>query len=362
MGVKLRENIKQSGVKSLFLDITINGKRYKEYLGIHLEPKPRTPAAKEANRQSKQLAESIRAKRDLELQAQEYNITPAFKKSIDFVAYFQKFVDEYPNKDIRIVRYSKEWFVKFLETIKITTIKPKQIDEAICRGYLEFMQKGLNGETPYNYFTKFKRVLNQAIKDKLLIENPTASIKVVRDEGLKKEILSYKEIEQLGKADCPNKEVKRAFLFSLFSGLRWCDVSELIYKNIDFANGVLNFSQSKTKHSSKNSSIRMVLSPMLIKLIGEIGEPTDKIFILPSHTGALKSLKAWRKKAGIPKNITWHCARHSFAVNLLSEVGADVKTVASLLGHSGLKYIDVYTRAIDEKKEQAMNGLPEVTF
>lgn len=362
MGVKLRENVKSTGVKSLYLDITTNGKRYKEYLGIHLEPKPRTPIEKETRRQSKLLAESTRAKRELELQAQEYNITPAFKKSIDFVAYFQKFVDEYKNKDIRIVKYSKEWFVNYLATLKITTIKPKQIDEKLCRGYLEYMQKGLNGETPYNYFTKFKRVINQAIKDKLLIENPTAGIKVIRDEGLKKEILSYKEIELLGKAECGNKDVKRAFLFSLFSGLRWCDVSELTYKNIDFANGVLNFSQSKTKHSSKNSSVRMVLSPMLIKLIGEPGEPTDKIFVLPSHTGALKSLKAWRKKAGIPKNITWHCARHSFAVNLLSEVGTDVKTVASLLGHSGLKYVDVYTRAIDEKKEKAMRGLPEISF
>jgi len=362
MGVKLRENIKKTGVKSFFLDITTNGKRYKEYLGIHLEPKARTPEAKQANKQAKQLAESIRAKRELELQAQEYNIVPAFKKGIDFVAYFEKFVDEYPNKDIRIVRYSKEWFIKYLTTQNIKTLKPKQLDEKICRGYLEFMQNGLNGETPYNYFTKFKRVVGQAIKDKIMNDNPTMGIRVVRDEGLKKEILSYKEIELLGKADSPNNEVKRAFLFSLFSGLRWCDVSELTYKNIDFTNGVLNFSQAKTKHSSKNSSVRMVLSPMLLKLIGETGKETDKIFILPSHTGALKSLKIWVKRAGIPKNITWHCARHSFAVNLLGEVKADVKTVASLLGHSGLKYIDVYTRAIDEKKEQAMNGLPEINF
>jgi site-specific recombinase XerD len=362
MGVKLRENLKKTGVKSLFLDITYNGKRYKEYLGIHIEPKPRTEADREANKQSKQLAESIRAKRELELQAQDYNITPTFKKTIDFVAYFEKFVEDYPHKDIRIVKYSKKWFVDYLESKGIKTVRPKQLDENLCRGYLEFMQKSLNGETPYNYFSKFKRVVNQAIKDKIMVENPTADIRAVRDEGLKKEILSYKEIELLGKTYCGNKEVKKAFLFCLFSGLRWCDVSELTFKNIDSANGVLKFSQAKTKHSSKNSSVRMDLSPMLIKLIGKPGKVTDKVFILPSHTGALKSLKAWVTKAGITKHITWHCARHSFAVNLLGEVKTDVKTVASLLGHSGLKHVEVYTRAIDENKAKALKGLPEINF
>ena len=50
------------------------------------------------------------------------------------------------------------------------------------------------------------------------------------------------------------------------------------------------------------------------------------------------------------------------AFNLLGEVKTDVKTVASLLGHSGLKHVEVYTRAIDEKKAQALKGLPEINF
>lgn len=55
----------------------------------------------------------------------------------------------------------------------------------------------------------------------------------------------------------------------------------------------------------------------------------------------------------------FHCARHSFAVNILNN-GANIKTVASLLGHSGLKHTEKYTRAVDSLKEAAINSLPKL--
>ena len=57
----------------------------------------------------------------------------------------------------------------------------------------------------------------------------------------------------------------------------------------------------------------------------------------------------------------FHLARHSFAVNILNN-GANIKTVASLLGHSGLKHTEKYTRAVDKLKEEAINSLPELKF
>ena len=73
----------------------------------------------------------------------------------------------------------------------------------------------------------------------------------------------------------------------------------------------------------------------------------------------LKALSKWVAEAGIEKHITWHCARHSFAVNILNK-GANIKTVSSLLGHSTLKYTEKYTRAVDSLKEMAINSLPEL--
>lgn len=83
------------------------------------------------------------------------------------------------------------------------------------------------------------------------------------------------------------------------------------------------------------------------------------VFTLPSYESCCKSVKCWAKRAGINKHISWHCARHSFAVKTLNN-GANIKTVASLLGHSGLKHTEKYTRAVDKLKENAINSLPEL--
>ncbi len=88
---------------------------------------------------------------------------------------------------------------------------------------------------------------------------------------------------------------------------------------------------------------------------------TQKIFNLPHKGTARKHLLRWVKEAGINKKITWHCARHSFAVNLLN-AGADIKTVSSLLGHANIKMTEKYLHVIDSRKQKAINSLGKISF
>lgn len=133
---------------------------------------------------------------------------------------------------------------------------------------------------------------------------------------------------------------------------------------MDFANRLLKFEQNKTKGHSVNSGVVIPLDETHFKLIGEPSEPDNRaeiIFPLPSYEMCLKALKHWVKRAGINKHISWHCARHSFAVAILNN-GANIKTVASLLGHSGLKHTEKYTRAVDSLKQQAIDSLPALNI
>lgn len=214
---------------------------------------------------------------------------------------------------------------------------------------------------------RFKKVVHFAVDQGIMAKDPCNGVKcVVDDQVLRKDVLSQEEIEQLIATHYPMEKdnVRNAFIFCLYTGMRFCDVKDLKYQSIDYANKLLKFEQDKTKGHSARNWVTIPLNDGLIHLVGEPSDGKTKeslIFDLPSYESCCKSVKRWVKRAGIDKHISWHCARHSFAVNILNN-GANIKTVASLLGHSGLKHTEKYTRAVDKLKEDAINSLPELKF
>ena len=319
--------------------------------------KARNPIEKKSNETIKELADNIRAKRELDLAASDHDYIPKFKRDTDFLAYFQAFKDSYKNKDVRLVIAVLKYFTSFLNDEEIKYLPVKSLDEQLCKDFKNYLESKVHGETISNYYTKFRSAIQAAVKEKLILADVSAGVKIVKSDGLKKDILNLDEIVLLSKARCGNDQVKRAFFFSLNTGLRFCDVKALAWKNID--NDKIRFTQAKTKNTSSASNLTIDLNQTAFNMIGSRGKPDEKVFNLPSSTACNKDLKNWVKAAKIEKHITWHCARHSIAVNLLDN-GTDVKTVASVLGHSGLKHVDKYLRVIDERKKQAVNRLPEI--
>ena len=132
------------------------------------------------------------------------------------------------------------------------------------------------------------------------------------------------------------------------TGIRRCDLLELTYKEVDYSNKILKFRQSKTYKRSKSSGVNIPLNESLLNIIGKKKPDAkdDYIFHLPTETSCLKGLRHWTEKAGIDKHITWHCGRHGFATQLLTN-GANIKVVSELLGHSSVRFTEIYLRAVD---------------
>lgn len=347
MSVKLRKR-KYKDKERYYLDIYYNGKRQAKFLDLYYSK----GGSAKVNKEHKELAEQIRATRQLEIQSEDFEISPKNKSQIFFLDYFDQWVKTYPNKDVRLAISCQKYFHKFIkDSWQYKNITPKQVTKELAKKFRAYLDEHLNGETPYNYYGKFIKLCNDATEDKIFSINPCRGIKNTRPEGLKKDILTIEEIKALRNTSCTNNEIKKAFLLSMYTGLRWIDVKEVLkWKNID--GDVLKLFQSKTR-----KEVVVYLNDASLALLPERGERDELVFNnLPSHTTALKTLDNWVKAAKINKKITWHSARHTFAVLLLSN-NVDVKTMSSLLGHSGLKHTEKYTRVVDELKRDAIKNL-----
>ncbi len=372
----------QDGRDSLYLEYYMgfnlveskNGTLYKkanrktERLNLFLWQSPRNPIERTENNDTLRLAKQIRFERGQQLLEQGEGYRLKKDSNINFLDWMWSYYEAYTKGDKRHIKRAHDVFIDFLNATPeyqkyAKRLKPEQLDKDMIVAFTEYLQHRFRGEGPHTLYARFKKIIAAAVDKDVMRKDPCHGISITIDNGsLKKDVLSMDEIKQL--ITChyhgESENIRRAFIFCLYAGLRFCDVKELTYANVDYSMRMLKFDQAKTKGHSSASNVVIPLSDMHLKLIGE-GNRDELIFPLPSHTMCLKALRHWVSRAGIDKHITWHCARHSFAVNILNN-GANIKTVASLLGHSGLKHTEKYTRAVDSLKQDAINSLSELDF
>ena len=376
---KLYARILPDGRESLYLeyymgynkaDGVVKVNRHKEQLKLYLYTNPRTPIERTQNKETLELAKKIRFERSQQLLESGEGYRLKRQRQVDFIDYFQTYIDNYTKKDVVMLKIALQRFKDFLSdtpeyTKYLNGIKPDQLSRDMMLDFTEYLQTRSKGEGAKSLYQRFKKVINYAIDHDVMVKNPCKGVTIKIDENvLTKDVLSQDEITTLMAThyNFESPTIRRAFIFSLYSGLRYCDVKALTFGNVDFSNRLLMFEQHKTKGHSANSGVVIPLNDGLLALIGQPQEGEGKdtlIFPLPSHEACNLALKRWVTRAGINKHITWHCARHSFATNILSN-GANIKTVSSLMGHSSLKYTEKYTRAVDKLKADAINTLPTI--
>lgn len=342
-------------------------KHKRKSLDLSLITTPRTPNERAHNKSTLELAQKIRYEKEQQFKEQVKGYRLKREENINYLDFFENYLNKYTKRDKRNIKVAFNRFKDFLNENKQYSIykdyiKPEHLTKNMMRDFVDYLQSRSKGEGAKTIYQRFKKVLNYAIEEGILLNNPCKGVVCKSDEStLKKDILSMEEIKQLINTTYKNQnpQVRDAFIFCLCTGLRFCDVKDLTYSNIDYSNKILTFEQHKTRGYSSSSGVVVPLSDTALELIGTAStdnRKTELIFELPSYTSCSKALKRWVKRAGINKHITWHCARHSFATNSLIG-GANISTVGSLLGHSGLKHTMRYLKAVDEDKRNAVNRM-----
>jgi integrase len=205
--------------------------------------------------------------------------------------------------------------------------------------------------------------LRKAVRENILVKNPAESVKGLPEPETDLIFLNVDEVQKLADTDLNGElgaEIRNAFIFACYTGLRISDIKSLKWGDIELNPLQIIKRQKKTR--------RTVYVPLKETSWGIINDgkdhnPDDKVFSLLANTKSQTNqyLIKWAEKAGIKKPVGWHTARRTFAT-LALENGADIYTVAKLLGHKKLKQVAKYAQATDKLRREAVEALPEITL
>ena len=391
--VKVKEPVKlwfkalRNGNKAIYLRSYVPNSDSKGYmyesLGMYLVPEV-DAATKNQNKNTLLAAEAIKAQRIIDAANGKASIKKADRGKqtllVDWMQYYAEKKEKLGQSKSNAVTIKN--VLLHLIKYKGDKITMAQVDKDYCEGFVMYLANGktigtskperrgehkekpIANSTAILYFNTFVTALNEAVRDGIIDKNPTAQLKkeekkpLIRS-GNDRGYLEIDEVKKLIETPCNDEQIKMAFLFACFCGLRLSDVKDMKWKDIKFdADGgaVVSKVQVKTRQS-----IVVPLSANALEWLPDRGKAKDKdaVFNLPSHFTINRSVKKWAKDAEIGKNVTFHLSRHTFATILLT-LGADIYTTSKLLGHKNLRTTQIYAEVVSKKKVEAVNLMDNV--
>lgn len=331
-----------------------------EYLDLYLKDNPQNKREREINNETLELAKSIKSKRELEIKNGQYGFKRTGSSNADFMEYFRNQRDKRKESESSYSTWDSTYkqLKKFIGSEKLPF---SRVDKTLCEGFIKHLKevrksdgKPLSSATTSTYYSKFRASLNEAVKKRYLTFNPANEVESPRVVNAKRQHLTVEELQAVAKAECRYPVLKSAFLFSCLTGLRWSDIQKLKWSEVEQdADG-----WRVVFHQQKTNGLQYLYIPENAKQY--LGEPKQKdvrVFEGLKYSSYMNvALQRWMMEAEITKNITFHCARHTYAILQLN-LGADIYTVSKLLGHKELKTTQVYADIVDQKRKEAVNRL-----
>ena len=227
-----------------------------------------------------------------------------------------------------------------------------QVDKKFCSRFIEYLNS-LNIKTGNHYFARFKQILYRAIDHELIQDMPYLRKMNIKYHKPKREFLTQEELSKIYHTKTKFIEIKNAFVFGCFTGLRYIDLYNLKFTDIN--NDRIMITQQKT---TEVMSIMLNDTALdIVKFQKNKNKNKEKVFNISNYVQWSLKLKEIIAVAGIDKKITGHCARHTFATLCITQ-GVDIYTTSKLLGHSDVRTTQVYAKLIDKKKDEAIKKLP----
>lgn len=241
--------------------------------------------------------------------------------------------------------------------------------------YLVFLQKfDYSKTTSSRKIASLRTFFKYLYREKIIENNPAKGIHSPKKNKNLPNFLTEEETEEIIKnikSDTPSRYRNKIIVELLYSsGMRVSELSGLNFSN-------LNIENNEIKVMGKGSKERIVLISNhvreqlefyiktvrpLLNTDGPQKETNEDSPLFINKTGfrlhpqSIRSaIRETVENLQLPKNVTPHVFRHSFATKLLNH-GADLRVVQELLGHSSISNTQIYTHVTVERLKDAYNN------
>ncbi len=240
--------------------------------------------------------------------------------------------------------------------------EPSQVSSAVIIHYLGCLgREGLSPRSRARALVALRMFHKFLAAEGITPDNPAARVESPHTVHALPHVLSASEVERLLRVageETPLVLRDRAMLELLYAtGLRVSELIGLRFQDLETSAGYLRAFGKRNKQrivpmgEAAVEALRLYLAEGRGRLVKK--ENNDYLFLNPfgkhlTRQGFWKMIKRRAREAGIPKNITPHTLRHSFATHLL-ENGADLRSVQTMLGHADISTVQIYTHVTRER-------------
>jgi integrase len=354
--VSLRQSNRKNGKGYLFLDYhppiknQMTGKTYRqEYLHLSVYLNPSDRIQKEHNEKTLRQAEAIRSMKALEVINKHYGMYDSDSEKKDFLIYYKNTAGIEDSSYLHFHRFCKGR-CRFGD---ITIFLCNQFRDYLLTKAKKKDGNVLSNNSASSYYGRFLFILKQAYKEKLIPNNITDSLDKIPYRNPQRPYLIMDEILSLNNTPCRYAVLKRASMFAIFTGLRISDILNLDWSDIKTApDGGPCIIKNIVKTNREDI---IFISEEALEYCGTRKE-SGPVFYGLTKSMTHDPLKQWLKDAGITKDFSFHCFRHTYATMLMA-YGTDIYTVSHQLTHRNVRTTQIYADLVDDKRRMAANAI-----
>lgn len=237
----------------------------------------------------------------------------------------------------------------------------KALDESFIEAfelYLRIDRKFQTG-TSIGHVQRLKHIAQIAVNRAVMPFSPFKNFSPMKPEQ-KQRYLTREELDKLMGTtfDTPNRNFTRdMFLFSVFTGICYCDMRNLTEKNVvrDYEGNLWIETRRQKTGIPENVRLLDIAVKIMEKYRGMA--PEGKLFPMLTKESMNIHLKKMAVQCGIDRNLSFHMARHSFASQVCLSQGVPIETVSKAMGHRNISTTQRYAKVTNEKVDRDVTAL-----